>query len=162
MKRKVQASLSFRKNTPGTRINSIKYMAKYKGQMYTFQYTSHGPIARKQKRNTDLRPCLLLAYKNGQKVWKAKNGKKYIYGFNLNYLPPNRRLRVLRTLTEIFEENPGIEFSYLTIKNHLNLPTSLENSIFRKYDIRGSKLRQLKEVNLDKYIAYMESSLKKN
>ena len=56
----------------------------------------------KKKRNTDARPLLLLATKAGGKVWKAKNGKSYIYGFNLNYLPPRRRLRVIQKLNEVF------------------------------------------------------------
>ena len=162
MKRKVQASLTFRKNTPGARINSIKHMAEYKGQLYAFQYTSHGPNVRKPKRNTDMRPLLLLAFKNGSKVWKAKNGKKYIYGFNLNYLPPLRRLKVIQNLVQVFSENPGQEFSYRMIKGHLDIPSSTENTIFRKYDIRGSKLRYLKEVNLNTYVAYLEKSLQED
>jgi hypothetical protein len=162
MKRKVQASLTFRKNTPGERLSSIKSMADYKGQLYAFQYTSHGPIPSKPRRNIDRRPVLLLAYKKGEKVWKAKNGKSYIYGFNLNYLPASKRLKVINNLIEIFGENPGQMFSYKMIKSHLSLRTSTEDSIFRKYDVRGSKLRYLKEINLDKYRAYLEKSLDKD
>jgi len=159
MKRKVQASLTFRRNTPGTSIRSIKHMAKYKGQLYTFQYTSWA-TARKglQKKNLDAQPLLLLAFREGSKVWKAKNGRKYIYGFNLNYLPPLRRLNVAKSLVKIFKENEGMDFSYKMIKNSLDLPTVKENSIFRKYDVRGGKLRYLKEVSLDKYVAYLEAS----
>ena len=158
MFRKIQASLTFRKNTPGVRISSIKHMARYEGQLYTFQYTSWGTKQTK-KRNIDARPLLLLAYNRGDKVWKAKNGKKYIYGFNLNYLPPRRRLQVIDKLRQVFEENPGVKFTYKTIKNHLNLPSVTEDSIFRKYDIRGSKLRYLKEVNLNNYRDYLFDSL---
>ena len=102
----------------------------------------------------------MLAYNKGSKVWKAQNGKSYIYGFNLNYIPPRRRLQVINKLIEVFSENPGIEFSYQSIKSHLNLTTATEDGIFRKYDVRGSKLRQLKEVNLDTYRSYLENSLK--
>ena len=159
MRRKVQSSLTFRKNTPGRSINSVKKMAKYPGQLYTFQYSSWGPRRLKKKRNQDMRPLLLLAIKDGGKTWKAKNGKTYIYGFNLNYLNPTRRLRVIRKLIEVFGENPGVDFTYKSIKSHLNLPAEAENSIFRKYDVRGSKLRSLKEVNLDTYRRYLEDSL---
>ena len=162
MKRKVQASLTFRKNTPGDRLGSIRQMAKYPGQLYAFQYTSWGTRRRKQKRNSDLRPLLLLATKSGEKVWQAKNGKKYIYGFNLNYLPPMRRLKVLRRLMYVFAENPGIDFSYKAIKSHISLTFEEETSIFRKYDVRGSKLRYLKEVNLNTYVDYLEKSQNTN
>ena len=158
MRRKIQASLTFRKNTPGVRISSIKHMARYEGQLYTFQYTSLGTKLVKM-RNIDNRPLLLLAVKDGGKVWKAKNGKSYIYGFNLNYLNPMRRLRVIEKLQQVFEENPGVQFTYKDIKNHLNLPDTTENSIFRKYDVRGSKLRYLKEVNLNTYRDYLRESL---
>lgn len=160
MKRKIQASLTFRRNTPGKRMTTIKNMARYEGQLFTFQYQSWGrKMLGKKKRNTDARPLLLLATKEGGKVWKAKNGKSYIYGFNLNYLPPRRRLRVIQKLNEVFAENPGIDFSYKAIKGHLNLPASTEDTIFRKYDVRGSKLRSLKQVNLDTYRSYLEESL---
>ena len=106
-----------------------------------------------------MRPLLLLAYKAGDKVWRAKNGKKYIYGFNLNYLPSRRRLRVIDKLQEVFEENPGVTFTYDTIKSHLNLPSVTENTIFRKYDVRGSKLRYLKQVNLNTYRDYLLESI---
>ena len=160
MKRKIQASLTFRRNTPGKTMTSIKNMSRYEGQLFTFQYTSWGPkVGGKKKHNTDLRPLLLLATKSGGKSWKAKNGKKYIYGFNLNYLPPRRRLRVIQKLHEVFSENPGMDFSYKAIRGHLNLPSSTEDTIFRKYDIRGSKLRSLKQVNLDTYRSYLEESL---
>ena len=133
-------------------------MARYEGQLYTFQYTSWGTKLVK-RRNIDNRPLLLLAVKDGGKVWKAKNGKSYIYGFNLNYLNPMRRLRVIEKLQQVFEENPGVQFTYKDIKNHLNLPDTTENSIFRKYDVRGSKLRYLKEVNLNTYRDYLRESL---
>ncbi len=160
MKRKIQASLTFRRNTPGKSMTTIKNMARYEGQLYTFQYNSWGKkVGGKRKRNNDLRPLLLLATKSGTKVWKAKNGKSYIYGFNLNYLHPRRRLRVIQKLHEVFEENPGVDFSYRAIRAHLNLPASTEDTIFRKYDVRGGKLRSLKEVNLDTYRSYLEESL---
>jgi hypothetical protein len=158
MFKKIQASLTFRKNTPGVPLTTIKNMAEYKGQLYTFQYNSFGTKQR-SARNKDARPLLLLAYRAGDKVWKAKNGKKYIYGFNLNYLPPRRRLRVIDKLQEIFAENPGVTFTYKSIRNHLNLPSTTEDSIFRKYDIRGSKLRYLKQVNLNTYRDYLTESL---
>jgi len=159
MKKKIQASLTFRKNTPGKTMVSIKNMARYKGQLYTFQYTSWGPRNLKKSHNIDIRPLLLLATRRGRKVWRAGNGKSYIYGFNLNYLPSRRRLRVIEKLNEVFAENPGVEFSYLDIKSHLDLPASTEDTIFRKYDVRGSKLRSLKQVNLDTYRSYLEESL---
>ena len=159
MKQKIQASLTFRRNTPGKTMTSIKNMSRYEGQLFTFQYTSWGPRKLKKKRNEDMRPLLLLATKAGGKVWQAKNGKKYIYGFNLNYLPPRRRLRVIQSLHDAFEENPGVDFSYKAIRAHLNLPSSSEDTIFRKYDVRGSKLRSLKQVNLDTYRSYLEESL---
>lgn len=160
MARKVQASLTFRKNTPGDRLASIRQMSKYEGQLYTFQYTSFGPNLKKPRPNTDKRPLLLLALKDGSKVWKAKNGKSYIYGFNLNYLPPYRRLKVIESLMEIFDENPGEGFDYDRIRATLDLPSAKEASIFRKYDVRGSKLRYLKQVRLDTYAGYLRGSLK--
>ena len=160
MARKVQASLSFRKNTPGDRLASIRQMSKYEGQLYTFQYTSYGPLPSKPRPNIDKRPLLLLAFKDGDKVWKAKNGRSYIYGFNLNYLPPYRRLKVIEQLSEIFEETPGIAFDYNTIRATLDLPSAKEASIFRKYDVRGGKLRYLKQVRLDTYAGYLRDSLK--
>lgn len=159
MAKKVQASLSFRKNTPGERIGSVRRMSKYEGQLYTFGYTSFGPSKTRKRPNVDKRPLLLLAMKDGGKVWKAKNGRSYIYGFNLNYLPPMRRLKVIEDLMKIFEENPGMDFDYAQIQSALDLPSAKEESIFRKYDVRGSKLRQLKQVRLDTYAGYLRSAL---
>lgn len=162
MARKVQASLTFRKNTPGDRLASIRQMSEYEGQLYTFQYTSFGPNLRKPRPNVDKRPLLLLALKDGGKVWTAKNGKRYIYGFNLNYLNPARRLEVVQQLSEIFTKNKGVGFDYKMIVSILDLPSSKEQSIFRKYDVRGSKLRYLKEVNLDTYVEYLRNSTRLN
>ncbi len=156
---RVQASLTFRKNTPGDRIGSVKRMSKYEGQLYSFGYTSFGPSKTKKRSNTDKSPLLLLAVKSGNKVWRARNGKSYIYGFNLNYLPPMRRLKVIEHLMQIFEESPGVSLSYSAIRSALDLPSGKEASIFRKYDVRGSKLRQLKQVRLDTYAGYLRSSL---
>lgn len=162
MARKVQASLSFRKNTPGDRLASIRQMSKYDGQLYSFQYTSFGPNIRKPRPNIDKRPLLLLAMKDGNKVWKAKNGKSYIYGFNLNYLNPARRIEVVEKLSEMFRENPGMAFDYKMIMSVLDLPSAKEQSIFRKYDVRGSKLRYLKQVNLDTYVEYLRDATRLN
>tara|TARA_B100000029_G_C17056604_1_gene771549 strand:- start:40 stop:525 length:486 start_codon:yes stop_codon:yes gene_type:complete len=159
MTRNIQASLLFRKNTPGRRLTSIKNLSKYPGQLYTFQYTSYGPVLSKQRPNKDKRPLLLLAVRNGEKVWKAKNGKRYVYGFNLNYLSPMRRLSVIKDIIKMVTDRPGEQYSYQDIKTALNLPSSKEDSIFRKYDVRGSKLRYLKEVDLDTYASYLEESL---
>ena len=156
---KVQASLTFRKNTPGDRIGSVRRMSKYEGQLYSFGYSSFGPSKTKKRPNTDKSPLLLLAVKGGSKVWRARNGRSYIYGFNLNYLPPMRRLKVVEDLMKIFEESPGVDFDYNTIKSALDLPSGKEDSIFRKYDVRGGKLRQLKQVRLDTYAGYLRSSL---
>lgn len=160
MAQKVQSSLSFRKNTPGRRMASIRQSAKYEGQLYSFQYTSYGPSPTKKRPNIDKQPLLLLAYKGTDKIWKAGNGRSYIYGFNLNYLEPHRRLEVVEALIEIFETKPGTSLTYQQLKDSLEIPVSLESRIFRKYDIRGSKLRKLKEVDLDTYVAYLRSSLK--
>ena len=173
--RKIQVSLSFRKNTPGRRMASIRQMSAYQGQMYTFGYTSWGPtpkrrgaknkakenrnLASGKRPNRDKQPLLLLAVRKGEKIWKAKNGKSYIYGFNLNYLESHQRLDVIRKLAVIFEEHEGESLSYLQIKSALNLPSSKEDSIFRKYDIRGSKLRHLKQVDLNTYTRYLEKAL---
>ena len=155
----VYASLTFRKNTPGDRLGSIRRMSRYKGQLYTFQYTSYGPSKTRKRPNMDKRPLLLLAVKDGRKVWKAGNGRSYIYGFNLNYLPPMRRLKVVEGLSKIFDDNPGLTFEYSEIKNLLDIPAAKEESIFRKYDVRGSKLRYLKQVNLDTYAGYLREAL---
>jgi len=159
MAKKVQASLSFRKNTPGERIGSVRRMSKYEGQLYTFGYASFGPSKTRKRPNVDKRPLLLLAMKDGGKVWRAKNGRSYIYGFNLNYLPPMRRLKVIEDLMKIFDETPGVAFDYTAIQAALDLPSGKEDSIFRKYDVRGSKLRQLKQVRLDTYAGYLRSAL---
>lgn len=160
MPRKIQSSLEFRKGTPGRSLASIRNMAKYIGQLYTFSYTSYGPTKTKRRPNLDKQPLLLLAYRDGSKVWKAKNGKSYIYGFNLNYLEGHRRLEVIRNLKDAFAEKPGRTLSYQELKNELNLPEGKEDSIFRKYDVRGSKLRFLKEVDLNTYESYLDEALK--
>ena len=152
---KLQASLTFRKNTPGDRIGSVKRMSKYEGQLYSFGYSSFGPSKTRKRPNTEKSPLLLLAMKDGGKIWRARNGRSYIYGFNLNYLPPMERLQVVEDLMEIFEENNGMSLDYSTLQSVLDL----DSSIFRKYDVRGSKLRQLKQVRLDTYAGYLRGSL---
>ena len=92
--------------------------------------------------------------KDGNKVWKARNGRSYIYGFNLNYLPPARRIEVAEQLVKAFEDSPGVAFSYKDLMGAIDL-TSDEKGIFRKYDVRGGKLRYLKQVNLDTYVEYL-------
>jgi len=154
---KVKASTIFRKNTPGMRLGSIKRMAKYRGQLYSFQYTSLGPSKTKKKRNEDRYPVILLAYKDGSKIWEAKNKKRYIYGFNINYLPALERLRVVRDMQDKLDSD--IMYSYPELRDTLKLPTAVGSTIFRKYDVRGSKLRLLKEVDLDKYVNYLDSSI---
>ena len=154
---KIRSSSTFRRNTPGYRLGTIKRIAKYTGQLYTFQYTSWGHHRKgRQKKNLDRYPLLLLAYHDQGKVWKAKNGKRYIYGFNLNYLSEDRRLKVLRNLDTLAK---GVKYSYEELKGALNLPVGNTTTIFRKYDIRGSKLRYLKEVDLDKYEDYLEHNI---
>ncbi len=160
MPQKVQSILQLRKGTPGRSLGSIKGMARYMGQLYTFGYNSYGPNKTRPKPNIDKQPLLLLAYKGGSKVWKAKNGKSYIYGFNLNYLEGHRRLEVIRNLIDAFSEKPGRTLSYKEIRGELNLPAGKEDSIFRKYDVRGSKLRSLKQVDLNTYEAYLDEALK--
>jgi len=162
MAKKVQASLAFRKNTPGERLGSIRRMSRYEGQLYSFQYTSYGPNKNKPRPNIDKRPVLLLAMKDGNKVWKARNGRSYIYGFNLNYLPPARRIQVAKELVKVFEDNPGVDFSYKDIMAAITLESENEKDIFRKYDVRGGKLRYLKQVNLDTYVAYLEEGTRLN
>ena len=156
--RRVFSTIDFRRGVPGIRLTSVMNMAKYEGQTYTFQYVSKGP-KEKPRRNKDFQPLLLLAVNKGKKVWKAANGKSYIYGFNLNYLPEAQRLSVIKSLIELFNNEPGKLFSYSDINAALGLPASTENTIFRKYDVRGSKLRSLKQVNLDTYSAILEEQL---
>jgi len=139
---------------------SVRQNAQYEGQLYSFQYTSYGPSPTKKRPNIDKQPLLLLAYRGADRIWKAQNGRSYIYGFNLNYLNPHRRLEVVEALIEIFRTKPGQSLTYQQLKDSLEVPTGLEDSIFRKYDIRGSKLRKLKEVNLDTYVDYLRRSLK--
>jgi hypothetical protein len=162
MARKVQASLTFRKNTPGERLGSIRRMSKYEGQLYSFQYTSYGPNINKPRPNIDKRPVLLLAMKDGNKVWKARNGRSYIYGFNLNYLPPARRIEVAEQLVKAFEDSPGVAFSYKDLMGAIDLTSADEKGIFRKYDVRGGKLRYLKQVNLDTYVEYLREGTRLN
>tara|TARA_R110000824_G_scaffold302098_2_gene490011 strand:+ start:27 stop:467 length:441 start_codon:yes stop_codon:yes gene_type:complete len=138
---------------------SIKNMSKFAGQLYTFGYTSWGPKDKKRRANIDKQPLLLLAVKNGQKSWRAKNKGSYVYGFNLNYLESNRRLEVIKQLVIIFAEHEGELLGYDAIKGALDLPTAKENSIFRKYDARGSKLRRLAQVDLNTYAVYLEDAL---
>tara|TARA_Y100000310_G_scaffold345850_1_gene471353 strand:- start:28241 stop:28822 length:582 start_codon:yes stop_codon:yes gene_type:complete len=185
MASEIYDSLSFRRNTPGKRLASIMQAARYEGAIYTFQYTSMGPAYARRKRigllraagqkvrgrppkksaasikrpNMDKRPLLLLAVKEGNKVWKAKNGKLLVYGFNLNYLEPHTRITTMRELKKMFEDQPGHRFSYQEIEGKLSLPNGRDDSIFRKYDVRGSKLRFLKEVNIDEYITYLENDI---
>lgn len=155
MAKKVQASLTFRKNTPGERVGGVRRMSKYEGQLYSFGYSSFGPSKTRKRPNTDRSPLLLLAMKDGGKVWRARNGRSYIYGFNLNYLPPMERLQVVEDLMRIFEANNGMSLDYSALQSALDL----DSSIFRKYDVRGSKLRQLKQVRLDTYAGYLRGSL---
>jgi len=155
---KIKASSIFRRNTPGTRIGSIKRMSKYKGQLYSFQYTSWGKYKKGiQKKNLDRYPVILLAYKDGNKVWRARNGKSYIYGFNLNYLSPSKRLETVRYIQDHMTED--IFYTYEYMKGVLRLPTAVGTTIFRKYDVRGGKLKFLKDVDLDKYVAYLNNSI---
>ena len=151
---KVNGSSEFRRGVPGDKLGSVRRMAQYSGQLYSFQYSSWAKHRGVEKINKDRYPLLLLAYHNGLKVWKAKNGKKYIYGFNLNYLTESRRLEVISIIQR--EMSEGEKLSYLKLKELLNLPTSKGTTIFRKYDIRGSKLRFLKEVDLNTYVNYLE------
>ena len=153
---KVRSTSSFRRNAPGLRLGSIRRNSVYSGQLYTFQYTSINKKTGKAKQNEDRYPLLLLAYHSHGKIWKAKNGKRYIYGFNLNYLPEDRRLDILRKVKEM---STDVKYSYKAFKGALRLPVGKTTTIFRKYDIRGSKLRYLKEVDLDKYEDYLESNI---
>ena len=155
---KVKASSIFRKNTPGERLGSIRGMAKYRGQLYSFQYTSWGKYKKGvQRLNLDRYPVLLLAYKDGAKTWKAKNNKTYIYGFNINYLAPHKRLQTVRYVNERLSDD--VFYSYESLKELLALPSAKGNTIFRKYDVRGGKLRYLKQVDLDKYVEYLHNSI---
>tara|TARA_R110000765_G_C18800764_1_gene593561 strand:+ start:255 stop:851 length:597 start_codon:yes stop_codon:yes gene_type:complete len=114
----------------------------------------------KQKfRSSDPYPLLFLAYKNGQRTWRAKNGKSYIYGFNLNYLPETERLQFIRDLQKTVGQGGLKVWSYDDMMALFNLPTSEQNTIFRKYDVRGSKMRRLKAVNLDTYEGYLSSHI---
>lgn len=155
---KIKSSSVFRKNTPGESLGSIRWMAKYKGQLYTFSYRSWGHYRKGiKKKNLDAYPVLLLAFREGHKTWKAANGKRYIYGFNLNYLPPKRRLDVARAISQ--KLSGDVEYTYDELKASFDLPTSKGSTIFRKYDVRGGKLSRLKQVDLDKYITYLDDSI---
>ena len=101
---------------------------------------------------------LLLAYKEpgGTKVWKDRSGKSLIYGFNLNYLPVPARLKVVEKMKAFM--NPDDEYSYEELKSLFKLPVSKSNTIFRKYDVRGGRLRYLKQLDLDTYAAYLAKS----
>ena len=183
---KLDTSLSFRKQTEGKSLGSVMAEATYVGQLFTFHYHSFGPKHRgwnyrygtkvkgtsvrlsspvRNKRvkprtaNKDKYPLLLLAFKNGKKVWKAENGKKYVYGFNLNYLPNDRRLEFVEKLRDVVLEQPGLEMSYRDLLAKFGLPHRVGDTIFRKYDVRGSKLRGFKEVDLDTYIIQLSSAL---
>ena len=159
---RVFGSLSFRKNIPGKRIASVMQQAKYKGQLYSFNYQSRGSMFTskgKLRRRHDHQPLLLLAYKRGKKVWKAGNGLSFIYGFNLNYLNNKTRLGVVKAMIDAVAENPGGFFTYDEIRNQLSLSTEKEIRIFRMYDVRGSKLRYLKQVDLNTYASYLENEI---
>lgn len=154
--KRVFSTIDFRRHTPGLRLGSIMSMAKYPGQLYTFNYSSYRvEKGGKRIKNRDAFPLLLLAYKDGKKVWMAGNGNKYIYGFNLNYLRGERRLGIIKELIDLFSRKPGVMFSYNEIKRILKLPSTARNTIFRKYDIRGNKLRYLKQVDLNTYADYL-------
>ena len=73
-----------------------------------------------------------------------------------------RRLSVILSIVQMVAKSPGTEYTYESVKSSLNLPVEQENSIFRKYDVRGSKLRYLKEVDLDTYVDYLQQSLSTN
>ena len=50
-------------------------------------------------------------------------------------------------------------WSYDDMMALFNLPTSEGVTIFRKYDVRGSKMRRLKAVNLDTYEGYLSNHI---
>jgi len=162
---RLYGSAAFRRNVPGVSLASVRQSAKYKGQLYAFSYRSRGSLYTAKnilRRARDPMPLLLLAYRKGQKVWRAGNGKTLIYGFNLNYINERRRMQVIREMIQAVSENKGGFFSYEEIKAQLNLPNEREVRIFRKYDVRGGKLRYLKEVDLNTYASYLENKLEFN
>jgi len=155
----VRSSSLFRRNTPGRRLGSIKRKAIYRGQLYTFQYTSWSQRKKgDSSKNMDMFPVIILAYKNGSKIWEAGNKKRFIYGFNLNYLSEARRLAIAHEMQDKFTSD--VYYSYDQLKSLFRLPVGTEDTIFRKYDIRGGKLRYLKEVDLNKYVSYLDDKLK--
>jgi len=115
---------------------------------------------RKKYHSSDPFPLLFLAYKNGQRTWRAGNGKTYIYGFNLNYLPERERLDFIQELQKDVGKGGKLVWSYDDMMARFNLPISEGTTIFRKYDVRGSKMRRLKAVNLDTYEGYLSSHIK--
>jgi len=158
MARKIYSSLSFRRNTPGSSVGSVKRLSRFTGHLFTFSYKSFGPNRRRPRRNTDEQPLLLLATKDGEQIWKADNGQRYIWGFNLNYLPARKRAEILRKMSDKINKTPGVTFTFKQMLDIIDLTPGTEKRLFRKYDVRGSKLRYLKQVDLNTYKDYLDRS----
>ena len=158
MPRKIYSSLNFRRNVPGDSAESVRRLSSFQGYLVTFEYRSFGPDRRRPRRNTDLQPLLLLATNRGEKVWKASNGRRYLWGFNLNYLSPRKRDVFLQKMIKKVDITPGVSFSFTEMLDILDILPEQAGAIFRKYDVRGSKLRRLKQVDLNTYRDYLNES----
>jgi hypothetical protein len=139
-------------------------MAKFNDDIFSFDYRSYGSDPKRRRKNVDRRPFLLVAYKGNDKVWKAANGGSYMYGFNLNYIGFDNRVNLLRYLNEESNRIGDHQYSYEEIKNIMvlvGINEKVAESCFRKYDVRGGKLRNLTAINLNTYVSVLVENLEK-
>jgi hypothetical protein len=145
----------------GERVGSIKRMSKYDTRLYTFSYVSRGTNPKKPRQNKDRQPLLLIAYSRNKKRFFNISGKRfaYVWGFNLNYLPASKTLRILKELRDKYNDFNDEPVDYNNLRKVLDLPTSKEDTIFRKYRTGGGNLNGLIAIDLDTYIEELSSKI---
>ena len=102
------------------------------GSLYTFSYRSLTA--------TDSSPLILNVRRGGRKIFKAKNGLRYMAGITLNGVSPTIRALLIRN----FAQN-----SHITYKQLSNVKKVSPTLLYRVYDIR--KVRNLHVVSTDIY-----------
>ena len=106
--------------------------SSYLGSLFTFNYTGKGA--------TDKQPVVLVCSKNDNMVYKAKNGKRYIAGVNLNYTSS-----IVRTvlLSKFGKMNP---VTYQDLRK-----IAVIAGEYRVYEL--SKVHHLSAIDVDWYIS---------
>jgi hypothetical protein len=61
-------------------------------------------------------------------------------------------------MSDKVNKTPGVTFTFKQMLDIIDLTPGTEKRLFRKYDVRGSKLRYLKQVDLNTYRDYLDRS----